>query len=185
MTFLELCRKRRAMRKYHPDPIPTETIRRILEAARHAPSAENRQPWRFIVVTEPEIRADLKRCYPRKWFLESDPPVIIVACGVPSESWHKLDEFYGEEYFEDYWKVDVAIACEHVVLAAEAEGLGSCWIGGFNEKRLRDLLQIPDEWRVLAMISIGISNEDPTELRGEKERKKIEEIVFWDRFQKV
>jgi len=168
MEFQELVRRRRSIRAYRPDPVEEEKLRRVLEAGRLAPSAANRQPWHFIVVRDPEKRGMLRRAYNREWFVSA--PVIIVACADPTRAWRRGD---GEEY----WKVDVAIAMEHIVLAAANEGLGTCWIGAFDERAVKEALGIPDHIRVVAMTPLGY----PAESKGEvTDRKPLEEIVHYD-----
>lgn len=184
MDVFEAITTRRSIRKYKPDMIDDEKLGRVLEATRQAPSAANRQPWRFIVIKDPKIQHKIRSCYKRDWFLITKPPIIVVTCAVPCESWvkkNRKDRDYGEELFADYWKVDVAIAIQNLVLAAWAEGLGTCWIGGFNEECLRKILEIPPKMHVVAMTPLGYAAEDPEKLRLKK-RKSMEEIVLYDHF---
>jgi nitroreductase len=168
MDLFEAIRTRRSIRKYVDKPVEKEKLSRILEAARLAPSAVNLQPWDFIVVTDPKIKGELKSAYPKDWFISA--PVIIVACASPSKAWVRKD---GEEY----WKVDVAIAMQNLVLAAWAEGLGTCWIGAFNEQEVKKVLGIPEDVRVVAMTPLGY----PAEEKGPvTERKPISEIVHYE-----
>lgn len=170
MEFYEVVRRRRSIRAYKPDPIEEEKLIRVLEAARLAPSAANRQPWYFIVVKDPRVKERLRRAYPREWFVKA--PVIIVACADPTVAWRRRD---GEEY----WKVDVAIAMEHLVLAAVNEGLGTCWIAAFDEEAAKEALGIPESIRVVAMTPLGY----PAEERGPvTDRKPLEQIVRFDRW---
>jgi nitroreductase len=168
MEFYEVVSRRRSIRAYKPDPVEEDKLFRILEAARLAPSAANRQPWHFIVVRDPQKREQLRKAYDRDWFVKA--PVIIVACADPTKAWRRRD---GEEY----WKVDVAIAMEHLVLAAANEGLGTCWIGAFDEKAVKEVLGIPEHIRVVAMTPLGY----PAEEKGPvTDRKPLEEIVHYD-----
>ncbi len=168
MEFYELVKRRRSIRAYRPDPFEEDKLLRILEAGRLAPSAANRQPWHFIVVRDPTKKELLRRGYNRDWFVKA--PVIIVVCADPSEAWRRRD---GEEY----WKVDAAIAMEHIVLAAANEGLGACWIGAFDEKAVKEVLGIPEHIRVVAMTPLGY----PAEEKGPvTDRKPLEEIVHYD-----
>lgn len=147
---------------------------RVLEAARLAPSAANRQPWSFIVVTDPKVKESLRSAYDKDWFISA--PVIIVACAFPERAWVRRD---GLVRREKYWKVDVAIAIQNLVLAAWAEGLGTCWIGAFREKEVKRVLGIPPNVRVVAMTPLGY----PTEEKGSiTDRKPLEEIVHYDRW---
>lgn len=168
MDVFEAIKTRRSIRKYKPDAVEEEKLLRILEAMRLAPSAANKQPWHFIVVTEPEKKEKLRQAYNRDWFVSA--PVIIVACGNPRDAWVRAD---GEEY----WKVDVAIALQNLVMAARAEGLGTCWIGAFDEKAVKSALGIPKEIRVLAMTPLGV----PAEEKGSiTERKSFEKIFHYN-----
>lgn len=170
MQVLEVIRRRRSIRRYKPVPVEEEKIRRVLEAARLAPSAANRQPWKFIVVKDPEIKEKLREAYPRDWFASA--PVVIVACAMPGKAWVRRD---GEEY----WKVDVSIAMEHLVLEAAEEGLGTCWIGAFDEGAAKRVLGIPPDVRVVAMTPLGYPDEEKGPVTN---RKRLEEIVSYDRW---
>jgi nitroreductase len=168
MNVFEAIRTRRSIRKYVDKPVEKEKLLRILEAARLAPSAVNCQPWDFIVVTEPEVRKKLGAAYPKEWFINA--PVIIVACAHPTKAWTRKD---GEEY----WKVDVAIAMQNLVLTAWEEGLGTCWIGAFDEQEVKRVLGIPPEVRVVAMTPLGY----PAEEKGPvTDRKPLDEIVHYE-----
>ncbi len=168
MEVLEIIRRRRSIRRYKPDPVPEDKLRKVLEAARLAPSAANRQPWKFIVVRSPEVKEMLKEAYPASWFISA--PVIIVACALPREAWVRND---GEEY----WKVDVSIAMEHLVLEAVEEGLGTCWIGAFDEEAVKKVLGIPHDVRVVAMTPLGYPAESKEPV---KDRKSLDKIVSYD-----
>jgi len=170
LEFYDVVRKRRSIRRYKPDPVEEDKLTRVLEAGRLAPSAANRQPWHFIVVRDPKVREALRAAYDRDWFVNA--PVIIVVCADPTKAWVRAD---GEEY----WKVDAAIAMEHIVLAATNEGLGTCWIAAFNEEAVRKVLNIPKHVRVVAMTPLGY----PDEVKGEVvSRKSLNEIVHYDRW---
>ncbi len=166
MDLLEVFKKRRSIRKYKAAPIEKEKLFRVLEAGRLAPSAANKQPWYFIVVDSEEVKKKLFNAYPSEWFIKA--PAIIVACADPSLAWKRKD---GEEY----WKVDLAIAIEHIVLQAYSEGLGTCWVCAFNESEAKKALNIPEGIRVVAMIPIGYPDEEKGEVTN---RKQLKEIVF-------
>ncbi|MEM2088210.1 MAG: nitroreductase family protein [Thermoproteota archaeon] len=168
MDVFEAIRTRRSIRSYLDKPVEKEKLLRILEAARLAPSAVNRQPWEFIVVTDPKIKEKLKSAYPRDWFYSA--PVIIVACVSPSKAWVRKD---GEEY----WKVDVAIAMQNLILAAWAEGLGTCWIGAFDEYEVKKNLGIPQDMRVVVMTPLGYPAEEKEPVT---DRKPLSEIVHYE-----
>ena len=168
MEFMELVRSRRSIRKYEPKEIPEEKLANILEAARLAPSAGNRQAWKFIVIREKEMKAKVaEACSKQLWM--GDASVIIVGCwlSMPDAGDIRLAR-------------DATIAMEHIVLAAVNEGLGTCWIGA-NEERvnaLRPLLQIPPEVGVNGSITIGYPAAQPRE----KVTKRIEEITCYGSF---
>lgn len=170
MEVFEAIRTRRSIRNYENRPVENEKLMNVLEAARLSPSATNAQPWSFIVVTDRDVKERLRSSYDRDWFVSA--PVIIVACALPDEAWVRHD---GEEY----WKVDVTIAMQDLILAAWEEGLGTCWIGAFNEEEAKRALGIPEHVRVVAMTPLGY----PAEEKGPvTDRKPLEEIVHYDRW---
>jgi nitroreductase len=137
-------RKRHSVRAYLPDEVPKEKIQRILEAARLAPSAGNAQPWHFIVVKDQQKRKMLSKGRFAKFLVES--PVVIVGCGDRKAS-------------PNWYAVDTTIAMQNMVLTATSEGLGTCWIGSFNENQVKKLLSIPERFKVIALIAIGYRRE--------------------------
>ena len=167
MNVFDAIRRRRSIRRYTTDAVEREKIDKILEAARLAPSAANKQPWRFIVITDSEAKEKLRASYDQDWFIQA--PVIIVACAVRKEAWQRRGE--------EYWKVDVAIAMQNLVLASTELGLGTCWIAAFNEKRAKKALGIPKDVRVVAMTPIGYPNEEKSPVT---DRKSIDEIVRYN-----
>lgn len=169
-SFLELARRRVSVRKYRPNPVPDELLRRVLEAGRLAPSAKNLQPWHFIVVRDPARRAALGRAYPPEWF--SHAPVIIAVCIEPANAWRRRQD--GRCSAE----VDGAIAMDHMTLCAADLGLGTCWIGAFDPTEARAALGVPDSVDVLAMTPLGF----PDDSGRPKTRKNLEEIVHWERW---
>ncbi|MEM3584667.1 MAG: nitroreductase family protein [Nitrososphaerales archaeon] len=168
MNVFDAIKLRRSIRRYKPKEVEKEKLMRIIEAGRLAPSATNSQPWHFIIVKNPEIKRKLGESYPKEWFVNA--PVIIVACADPSKAWVRGD---GEEY----WKVDVAIALQNMILCAVEEGLGTCWIANFNEKIVKEVLGIPQGIRVVAMTPLGYPNEVKGEVR---DRKPLEEILHFE-----
>lgn len=169
-SFLELARQRVSVRKYRPDPVPEELLRKVLEAGRLAPSAKNLQPWHFIVVRDPARRAALGRAYPPEWF--SEAPVIIAVCIEPANAWRRRHD--GRCSAE----VDGAIAMDHMTLCAADLGLGTCWIGAFDPAEARAALGVPDSVDVLALTPLGF----PDDAGRPKSRKSLEEIVHWERW---
>ena len=159
MDVFTVISTRRSIRNYHTTPVPEESLARILEAGRLAPSAANRQPWHFLVISDPAIRRQMQDAYNRDWF--SDAPLILVVCADPRDAWTRAD---GEEF----WKVDATIALQTMILQATAEGLGTCWIGAFNEATVKHILQIPDPIRVVAMTPIGYPGERKNSVSNRK-----------------
>jgi nitroreductase len=169
MEFYETLRTRRSVRKFKTAPVAPAALDRVLEAARTAPSAANRQPWHFIVVSDEGVRLDLGKTYPRDWFASA--PIIIVVCAEPAAAWVRRD---GKNYAD----VDIAIAFEHLVLAAAAEGLGTCWIGAFDSAGVRKVLGLPEGIEPIAMTPLGVPDDAPRPTS----RKPMAEIVRRDRW---
>jgi nitroreductase len=170
MDVFEAVKTRRSIRKYQDGAVEPEKLAKILEAARLSPSACNKQPWHFIVVSEKEARRRLFPAYRNEWFVNA--PVIIAACVSPDEAWVRWDG-------EAYWKVDAAVAVQDMILVARELGLGTCWIGAFDEKKVKEALGIPVEVRVVALFPLGY----PAEAKGVvTERKPLEEIVHYEKW---
>jgi len=171
MDVFAAVQKRRSVRAYLPDPVPKDTLERILKAGRLAPSAMNLQPWHFIVVTDPEKRKELSAGRFAKFLTQS--PVVIVGCGNMRAS-------------PKWCVVDTTIALENMVLVATGEGIGTCWIGSFNEKQVKALLKIPKKFTVVAMLAVGYPRETRDLMRKAitfvKPRKKIEGIASTEEF---
>jgi nitroreductase len=149
MSFLDLARSRRSVRRYQPEAVPEELLQQVLEAARWAPSAVNSQPWEFIVVADPAARQalyDLAGVLGLKWKQLLEAPLVIVICA------RKLTP---------YSRDDCIFAGENMLLAAADLGLGACWIGGFNEKKIKRLLSIPQAYIVPGMLTLGYPAHEP------------------------
>jgi len=171
MDVFEAVQKRRSVRAYESTSIPKEKLDKILEAARLAPSAGNIQPWHFIIVTELEKRQKLARAPFAKFLKEA--PVVIVGCGDKKAS-------------PNWFVVDVAIAMQNMVLTATSEGLGTCWVGSFDESQVREMLKIPENYRVVALLALGYPKEK-FDLQGKllhlvRRRKPLEKIVSFEEF---
>ncbi len=159
---MEVVRKRRSIRRYRADPVPEKVLNQIVEAARLAPSAGHRQPWHFILVKDVEIKKQLGVPY---WV--ADAPVIIVGC---------VDT---ETRSPPLCYVDLAIAFEHMVLAAANFGLGTCWIGRLaRDEPIKTILGIPEHVRVVAVTPIGFPDETPSP----KTRKALTDIIHYDKY---
>lgn len=171
MELYEVMRTRRSVRKYSARPIPEEVLNRVLEAARIAPSGSNRQPTRFLLVTEEERKRELvPLCHDQGFVAEA--PVVVVACG--RDIRYNRGEWMGRYAMI----VDVSIAVDHLTLAARAEGLGTCWMGSFNGPELKQFLGLPEDVEVVALTPVGYPEGDPfTEPEG---RLPLEELVMWN-----
>jgi len=160
---------RRSVRAYKPDPVPDESLKRILEAARLAPSAANRQQWKFVVVRDPERRKQLSRAAHNQGFV-GEAPVVITAVALDPERVMSCEV--------PAYAVDLAIAVDHITLAAVEEGLGTCWIGAFSQEDVKRLLNIPPRYKVVALSPLGFPADQPRA----KSRKELEDIVCYETF---
>jgi len=167
MDLFEVIEKRRSIRSYKPTPIPNEHLKKILEAARLAPSGKNLQPWRFIIVRNPERKRMLAEAAMNQMFI-AEADVVIVALSDPT-----IYSSTGTRRRIPYLQ-DPMIAIEHMILAATALGYGTCWIGAFNEDKVKQIVNAPEELAVIALLPIGVPNENPPP----RPRKSFEEIFF-------
>lgn len=167
-NMLALSQQRYSVRSYTSQPVSDEALQYILEVARLAPSAVNLQPWSFIVVRERALLDRLATAYSREWFATA--PCCIVVCGNHNESWHRRHDG------KDHCDIDIAIATEHMALAAAEQGLGSCWVCNFDAEVCKQILQLPEGVEPMVLMPIGYAaqNEIP-----EKRRKALDEIVTW------
>ena len=171
MEVFEAIQKRQSVRSYLSDKVPIEKLMKILEAARLAPSAGNIQPWHFIIVTEQQMRDKLSKGRYANFLVES--PIVIVGCGdrQASPNWHL---------------VDTTIAMQNMVLTATSEGLGTCWIGSFNEDQVKKLLDIPERFKVIALLAVGYRREtmdlSSRVLHFFRRKKKLEKIASLEKF---
>ncbi len=174
MDFYEIIRTRRSVRAFKKDSIPEEVLNRVLEAVRVAPSGSNRQPWKFILVKDRTLKQKMVPVCNNQKFMD-EAPLIIVACG------KKLPINRGGYMGEMSILLDVATAFTQLILAARAEGLGTCWIGAFNNDELKKLLEVPDGYEVVAATPLGYPS-DPSVFAGPKSRKTMNEIVSVNKF---
>lgn len=165
MKMLDLVKTRYSVRNYLPNPVEQSKLDYIMECVRLAPSAVNFQPWRFFIITDDKKLKDIKKSYPREWI--ATVPCIIVACANHNESWHRQSDG------KDHADIDVAIATEHLCLAATEVGLGTCWICNFDVSRCSEILSLPPEIEPIALISVGYAAEA---VIPEKKRKPLEDI---------
>ncbi len=169
MDLYEAIKKRYACRSYAPQPVEKDKLDRIIEAARLAPSAKNLQDWRFVIVTDEKIRKEVAMAANEQMFIAAAPAIIVgcsnsdykMRCGLPIAS------------------IDVAIAMEHIALAATAEGLASCWIGSFYPEKLKPILGIPDRVEVIEIMPVGY----PADKETHRPRESVEKIVCYEKWQ--
>ncbi|MDK2896117.1 MAG: hypothetical protein PWP04_237 [Candidatus Atribacteria bacterium] len=164
MEFMEVVRNRRSVKKFRAEAVAEEDLKDILEAARLAPSAANIQPWKFIVVKNDKKKRLIGQACSSQEFV-GEAPVVIVACAT------SRGVMIGK-YMES-WPIDVAIAFTHLILAAWNKGLGTCWIGDFNEDRIKELCEIPPEVRVVAITPLGY----PVKVPQATPRRPLDKIV--------
>lgn len=177
--FLELAQKRQSVRSYKPDPVPRELTEKCLEAARIAPSACNTQPWRFLVIDDPSLKEKLcDKIFSGLYSVNSYAKQAPVIVAVISQKTSFITKVGGFLRCTAYYLMDIGIAVEHFVLEACELGLGTCWIGWFNEKEAKKLLNIPKTEKLDCVISLGFSSEP---LRP-KNRKPIEEIRSYNKY---
>ncbi|MEM4260379.1 MAG: nitroreductase family protein [Candidatus Woesearchaeota archaeon] len=173
MDVFEAIQKRRSIRSYIEKPVEFEKIATIIEAGHLAPSAGNIQEWKFIIVTEKEkIKQVANYCLEQYWIASA--PVLIVICCDPE----KQEVNYGLRGVRLYSIQDSACAAENMLLAATGLGLGSCWVGAFDEERIKEIFNIPKNIRVQSIITIGYSNEVPTR----QERQSLESITYFNNY---
>jgi nitroreductase len=170
MNVFEAIKTRRSVRKYKPQPIPEDHLKQILTAAQLAPSAGNKQPWRFVVVKDPETKKKLSVIARNQTWI-SDAGVVVAALAMDKKS---------PEVYERWAERDVMTAVEHMVLSAWELGYGACWIGAFEEDQVKELLKVPKEMTVIVLLPIGVPDQKP-EPRG---RKNLEELFNLDQYGK-
>ena len=184
MEFTDIIFSRKSIRSFSKKAISSDILEKILEAGRVAPSAQNKQCWRFVVVQEEEIRRKLalkSGLMGKVNFFIKNAPVIIVACADPSRSVHLNSQ--------DYYLVDTAIAFQQMMLTAWSFGIGSCWLAAFNENKVKEILQIPNKIRIVGMSPFGYPKEKSSvydkalkTFAGSKKRLPLEKIVCYDKW---
>ncbi len=177
--FQQLVRSRRSIRRYLEKPIEREKILTCIEAARLAPSADNVQPWRFLIIDDPELKAQLaKEVFSGIYFISkfaAKAPVLIMILARLDIIANRIGKQIQNIHF---YLIDIGIAGEHIVLQAEELGLGTCWIGWFNSRKARRFLKIPRKYKIVSLMAVGYYEKRPPK---EKKRKKLEEIVWFNR----
>ena len=165
MSLVDLILKRRSVRRYAKKRVAKEVLSKVLEAGRQAPSADNVQPWHFIVLKDSSIREKMSRG--RYNSFVKDSAFTIVGCG-----------YVGDADGRRWSTIDTTIALQNMVIAAWVQGVGSCWIGDFQEEEAKKLLGIPEDWKIVALVSFGY----PTDQPRERQKKPLEEIIGYNKF---
>jgi nitroreductase len=164
MDAIETIMNRRSIRKFQRKPVSDDDLHTIIEAGRQAPSAANRQPWHFVVVRGEDLRREVaEACSGQSWLADAD--TIVVGVGKPGVN-------------EKWYAVDVAIAMQNMILSATALGYGTCWIGAFDQERVKSLLGIPEDMRVVALTPIGVPADTPEP----RPRRSLSEFASLDRY---
>lgn len=174
MDFFDTVRSRRSIRSYTSQPVEESKLKKVLEAARLAPSWKNKQPWIFILVAEEEDKQALAQALHeenRAKEAVATAPLVIVVCADP--------QVYEQWEDKQYFLVDAAIAMEHLILAATAVGLGTCWVSWLYEAKVREVLDIPDHIRILSLTPLGYTGEE----LPPPSRKDLKEIVYWGKWE--
>ena len=180
MSFIDLTNKRYSVRNYKNTPVAHKKLNRCVEAARLAPSACNSQPWKFIIVDDPELLNELAKAafegiLDFNHFAFKAPALILIV----SERQKTFAKFGGIVKRKNFRQMDIGIAAEHFCLQAAEEGLGTCMLGWFNEKKVKKILSIPKLKRVELMISVGFSADDNV---PHKKRKDVDEILSYNKY---
>lgn len=169
MTSLhDLVESRKSVRGYDQSrPVAPEILERVLNAGRLAPSAKNLQPWKFLVVSSPEMLAKVRPSYQRDWFAEA--PHILIVTGDRTEAWVRPSDGWNS------LETDLGIAMDHLILAAHDEGLATCWISAFDPAMLREALDLGPTEEVFAITPLGYASVDAQ--TRPKTRKSLDEVV--------
>jgi len=169
MDFEQLIQKRYSCRHYSPDQVDSQHLEKVLNAARLAPTASNKQPFQIIIIKTENKIEDLLKIYNQGWFVQA--PLILAVCSIPDEGWvrHKYDN-------ANYSTVDAAIVVDHITLQAADIGLGTCWIGAFNPQLAREFLKLPDQVEPIAFTPLGYPLDKPKD----KTRKPLSDLIRHD-----
>jgi len=179
LSFLQLVRSRRSIRRYLDKPVEREKILTCIEAARLAPSADNVQPWRFLILDEPELRTRFAKevfsgIYSISKFAVKAPVLILILARLDI-----IANRIGKQIQNiSYYYIDIGIAGEHIVLQAEELGLGTCWVGWFNPRKARKFLKIPRKYKIVSLMAIGYYEKKPSK---DRKRKALQDIAWFNK----
>src|SRR5512140_941014 len=168
MEYTDLIARRYSVRAYRPEPVEDEKLQLVLEAARLAPTAANRQPIQLIVMHTAGHEDEIGRIYHRPWFVQA--PLVIAVCAVSSQAWVRESDRFNARL------IDAAIVADHLILAATNLGLGTCWIAAFNVEAARSVLCLPADVEPVIFIPLGYPADQP----GPKIRKPLGELVRYE-----
>jgi nitroreductase len=168
MEYSELIAKRYSVRAYRPDPVEDEKLQAVLEAARLAPTAANRQPIQLVVLHTAGREEEIRKIYRRPWFVQA--PLVIAVCAISSQAWVRESDRFNARL------IDAAIVADHLILAATNLGLGTCWIAAFNVEAARNVLQLPAEAEPVIFTPLGYPADQP----GSKIRKTLADLVRYE-----
>lgn len=169
MELYKAIQNRYSVRQYQTQPVEREKLCRVLDAGRIAPSARNLQNWKFIVITDADMIQKIGESAEQKW-MERVPAIVAVVCTEPRMMSCKIPA----------GPVDCSIAIDHMTLAAVAEGLGTCWIGKFDQDHTKELLEVPAEMEIVELLTVGYPAGEP---KTEKPRKDFDEVICWGKFE--
>ena len=170
MDVLSAIQDRRSIRQYSARPVDEDTLKKVLEAARLAPSGSNNQEWKFIVVKNEATRSKLADAANGQAFVKQ-APVVIVACSLSPEQIMSCGQ--------PRHTVDLSIAVSFMLLEIHELGLGTCWLGSYDEAKVKEILSIPEGVRIVTMIPVGFPADSP----AQRPRKKLEEIVCYEKYE--
>ena len=168
MEYFDLIAARYSVRAYRPDLVEDEKLQTILNAARLAPTAANRQPIQLIVMHTAGREEEIGKIYRRPWFVQA--PIVIAVCAISSQAWVRESDRFNARL------IDAAIVADHLILAATSLGLGTCWVAAFNVEAARSVLRLPDEVEPIIFTPLGYPADEP----GPKIRKPLTELVRYE-----
>ena len=170
MEYSQLIAARYSVRAYRSDPIEDEKLQAVLEAARLAPTAANRQPIQLVVMHTHGREEEIGKIYRRPWFVQA--PLVIAVCAISSQAWVREGDRFNARL------IDAAIVADHLILAATNLGLGTCWIAAFNVEAARSVLCLPPEAEPVIFTPLGYPADEP----GPKTRKPLSDLVRYERW---
>ncbi|MCK5565087.1 MAG: nitroreductase family protein [Planctomycetes bacterium] len=183
MDFLELVKKRQSVRRYSDKPVDREKIDYCLEAARMSPSACNSQPWKFIVIDDPQLRPKIaKETFGKILSFNRFSMTAPVLVAIVREKQTAFAKFGAVVRKKDFTSIDIGIAAEHFCLAAAEQGLGTCMLGWFDEKAVKKMLKVPSSKRVTLIITLGYADDETVR---DKKRKQTDEMSGFNNYNKT